>query len=328
MSPLFYSMTTNPLKINFQLCDTQTWLQVLNKHIPSDLTEGKFILRPEFGEGYIYNRQLQDGLSLSFINLRVITPTVLNRIAVDHNAHCIMHFHFSKTKIKALINEKSIELNNQYNSVQLSSSSSSAQYYIPSNEPVELIHLWMSRDWIVNYLDAEESRISNDLLNDTPIAFFETLNFHLKNISYLNVTTSKPKILAAIYDVLNFVFEKFEFKSSNIIGVPTRELNLIIGAKQSIESNLPQAIPISSLAKLCKMSESKFKRLFKKVIGISPYKYHLDLKMQLALQMLNEGKYNVKEVAVTLGYTHMGHFSKAFQTKYGCLPSDILKSKP
>ena len=294
--------------------------------MPSELIDDRLILKPKFGSGFIQNIKLQDGLSISFFNLQINKPTILNRIEIEDNSHCLMHFHYSKTEIKAFINNKPVIFHNLQHTVHFSSSTSPARYIVPSNLPINLIHIWMTREWLIQYLDTTDSNIYQDLIQNRPIALFDTLSYRLNSISNLTIDTTKRKILATIFEVLNFVIEKLESKNSKILNIPSKDRKAILEAKRIIENRMPDKLSIPALANHCKMSESKFKRLFKLELGTTPFQYHLRLKMNLAKQMLQEGKFKVKEVAMALNYSYMGNFSKQFSSIHGLLPSDIIKS--
>ncbi len=43
---------------------------------------------------------------------------------------------------------------------------------------------------------------------------------------------------------------------------------------------------------------------------------------------LNQGSYNVNEVAIQLGYSNSSHFIEAFKKKFGTTPKKYLLSRP
>lgn len=75
-----------------------------------------------------------------------------------------------------------------------------------------------------------------------------------------------------------------------------------------------------------KISRSKMFYKIKDLFGISPNELVKRYKMEVALKMLTEGKYNVSEVAYRVGFSSLSYFSKAFKQQYGKLPKDVKGS--
>ena len=61
-------------------------------------------------------------------------------------------------------------------------------------------------------------------------------------------------------------------------------------------------------------------RTFTAVMGKTISACLRDLRMELAAKLLREGRMNVTEVALAVGYSSPSHFSTAFHETYGCCP--------
>ncbi len=81
-------------------------------------------------------------------------------------------------------------------------------------------------------------------------------------------------------------------------------------------------IPIAYLASLCGISETYFRRLFVKVIGVSPLKYINDLKLSRAKDLISTGMYSMREVAEMSGFHDEAYFSREFKKAVGLSPSE------
>lgn len=81
------------------------------------------------------------------------------------------------------------------------------------------------------------------------------------------------------------------------------------------------------IARRMNTSESTFKMLFKKMYGCSPYQKHLDVKIEYAKQILQSGRYRVKEVAHLVGYCQSAKFVQIFREKVGKTPKKYGRSK-
>ena len=61
-------------------------------------------------------------------------------------------------------------------------------------------------------------------------------------------------------------------------------------------------------------------RTFSQHTGRTVPQYLRQLRLERAAQLLREGRCNVTEAAMEVGYSSLSHFSKAFWEAYGCCP--------
>jgi len=77
---------------------------------------------------------------------------------------------------------------------------------------------------------------------------------------------------------------------------------------------------LGELAKEVAMSRTSFALRFKKIAGVAPLTYLLNLRMRFAEQGLREGSMSVSELGLSLGYTTESAFSNAFKSTRGMAP--------
>ena len=82
---------------------------------------------------------------------------------------------------------------------------------------------------------------------------------------------------------------------------------------------------LPSLCQKIRMSRSQLFRKMKALIGTSPSKFIRDYRLNQAKSLLENSDFNVSEVAWQCGFKDLSHFSKAFQEKFGILPSATNK---
>jgi AraC family transcriptional regulator len=61
--------------------------------------------------------------------------------------------------------------------------------------------------------------------------------------------------------------------------------------------------------------------LFKRALGVSPSRYHINLRLNLARQLLRETKMSIVDVALEVGYASPSHFAQLFRRENGLSPS-------
>lgn len=78
---------------------------------------------------------------------------------------------------------------------------------------------------------------------------------------------------------------------------------------------------VKELARLARLSEGRFRRLFHDIAGCSPKAYCDNLRLAKSVAWLQEGRMKLAEIAERLHYSSAFHFSRTFKKRYGKPPS-------
>lgn len=92
-----------------------------------------------------------------------------------------------------------------------------------------------------------------------------------------------------------------------------------------IHSYLDRPLHLAELAEVSGISQYYFCRLFKQSIGIAPYQYVLQQRMEKAKELLQQKKHTIAEIAALVGCTDQSRFTKHFKNYFGVTPSLFLK---
>ena len=106
----------------------------------------------------------------------------------------------------------------------------------------------------------------------------------------------------------------------------TNENEIIRRAQQYISTNVRNRLTVPLVAQNTDVSTSYLTALFHKHLQISPGEYIRRIKLQESKQMIREGTLNFTEIAQTLQYSTIHHFSRQFKEKFGITPSQYAKS--
>lgn len=91
--------------------------------------------------------------------------------------------------------------------------------------------------------------------------------------------------------------------------------------------NLTEEFNLDRLAARAGLSKFYFNRLFKSAAGVSPLRYHINLRMDEAKRLLRETKKTVVEIALDVGYTNPSHFAQLFRKETRLSPSDYRQQR-
>jgi AraC family transcriptional regulator len=121
--------------------------------------------------------------------------------------------------------------------------------------------------------------------------------------------------------VQNYAVSKptIEFKAS---GLPQSQLTRVI---DYMKANLTQDLSILDLATLTGISESHFSRSFKRSVGISPYQYLMQQRVERAKQLLEQQSRAISTIALDCGFANQTHFTKVFRQMTGMTPKAYQK---
>ncbi len=88
---------------------------------------------------------------------------------------------------------------------------------------------------------------------------------------------------------------------------------------------LDTALTEKQIAKILFISESNFRGLYNKYLGMPPRTYIKLVKMKKAQTWLRISDRSITEIAFLIGYTNTSKFSYAFKKIYGVTPSKYRK---
>jgi AraC-like DNA-binding protein len=95
----------------------------------------------------------------------------------------------------------------------------------------------------------------------------------------------------------------------------------VANAVAYMEAHLGERVSLPDIAKHACTSERQLCRIFKDAYGISPYRYLLNLRMNLACELLTREELPIMDIATRCGFEDSNHFSRQFHTYIGLSPT-------
>ncbi len=135
----------------------------------------------------------------------------------------------------------------------------------------------------------------------------------------------KPINLEELSDILKRL--ELDFLSSHEMFTSTQMLSpysaddIASLVKKYIESNYQKPITLNIIADHFSFSPSYLTKIFLKHTNITPSKYILNYRINIAKQLLGDFTLSIKIIANMVGYTDPFHFSKSFKQVTGISPA-------
>ena len=103
------------------------------------------------------------------------------------------------------------------------------------------------------------------------------------------------------------------------------EREKVMDAKRVIENSIDQPYTIKELSRKVAMNECYLKKGFKALVGKTIHEYQQELRIARAKELLVQPGFSVSDVANSLGYSSISHFSTAFKKATGMKPCELLR---
>ena len=102
-----------------------------------------------------------------------------------------------------------------------------------------------------------------------------------------------------------------------------RREQIVHQLRYKIQGAWAQPIDFKKPAEENNVSYVWLRKAFKKVLGVAPGQYHLNLKIDKAVQLLGETNLSVSEVAYQTGFDSLFYFSRIFRKKMALSPLEF-----
>lgn len=120
---------------------------------------------------------------------------------------------------------------------------------------------------------------------------------------------------------MGFLYELLYLLENEVCTNASPYLNKIAPARQYLDEHFTEEISPNALSRLCGMSPSYLRRLFRQALGETPSEYKRRLRMAMAKDLLRGSQMTVSQVAALCGYEDLAYFSRVFRKTTGVAPS-------
>ncbi|MBA2936970.1 AraC family transcriptional regulator [Paenibacillus sp. CGMCC 1.16610] len=194
-------------------------------------------------------------------------------------------------------------------------------FIVPSGQPLEMI--WVSIDGGQTPLLLEKAGFhpSVPYISGVIGKELETSLIHLFSQQEDNSSRRQVDLIAAIYRIFGLMIpqKNTEEPDAGPAGWIPRSI-------EYMNMHYTENINVQDVAAYISVHRAYFSKIFAEQIGMTPIQYLQKLRMERALQLLQQTRHSVSEIAMTLGYPDLYSFSRAFGKYYAASPSKVREN--
>ncbi|HWW48794.1 MAG TPA: AraC family transcriptional regulator [Xanthobacteraceae bacterium] len=203
-------------------------------------------------------------------------------------------------------------------------------FFLPAGRECD-VSLHADLDTIHIYLRAElfaERHHGKDVISDlTPLlGESDPVLEHLAGAIGEAVADSSPQSSLFVDPIAQAMASRFMAIGPNrgAVREPPRPTQLssrqLQRVRDFVEAQLETDIRLNAMAQVCGLSTEYFMRQFKATVGVSPYQYVLNLRVERVKQLLEQGDQSLSEIALQCGFSHQEHMTRMFRRFTGVTP--------
>lgn len=102
------------------------------------------------------------------------------------------------------------------------------------------------------------------------------------------------------------------------------DLEVVARARAYLHDRFADRVRLAALADECGLSPFHMMRVFRRVVGVPPYAYLVQLRVNRAQAMLSEGS-TIAEVAYSCGFSDQSHLTRTFRRAVGVPPGQYAR---
>ena len=146
---------------------------------------------------------------------------------------------------------------------------------------------------------------------------------YFKNLEYKRALKGASMHWESLRDLYSILLTVTQEESKRYL--PSEKKGKIDDVIEFISQNFDQRLTNESLARVSGLSTVYFRKLFTRITGVSPISYVQNLRIEKAKEILKSDYGNLSDVALSLGYSSLYDFSRAFKKHTGISPSKYYK---
>jgi AraC-like DNA-binding protein len=97
--------------------------------------------------------------------------------------------------------------------------------------------------------------------------------------------------------------------------------------KEMLSSQLDGNISLQTLAAECGISRGHFARMFRRSVGVPPYRWLLLQRVERAKELIRDSSLSLAEIAIACGFCDQSHMTRCFKEMVGVSPGAFRRKQ-
>lgn len=211
-------------------------------------------------------------------------------------------------------------------------------YIVEKNTNTYSLIVFIKKEMIKKHLVAKKQfkKVFKNIFNVKENMFFSISRMSPESLFLIEefrreIQSSKTNIdlfLSALtFNLISDYLDNYFMQQNIAVGkMNIADVEAIINSQEYIFKNFKTFPGISELSERAQMSETKYKKVFLKITGLTPNLFYQNNKLRISKKMLESHKYTVGEIVEILNYPTSSHFAKQFKNYFGIPPKEYMSS--
>lgn len=139
------------------------------------------------------------------------------------------------------------------------------------------------------------------------------------------------EVRAIAYDLLRVLFGNWRGSSQagrSTMRITPAEREALSRVRELVRSDPGGSYTLASLCQRFRLSRKKMHYGFKRLCGVSIHDFQTELRMQMAMELLQVGRLPIAEIAELSGFSEPTNFTAAFKKHFAVLPRQVRTEMP
>lgn len=321
--------------IEHSYCADLSWVEPLARQLEGK-TDGNFIVVPDdIQSGTRYFLECENGIVAYYIDVKYHKN--LHFIQKNQKDDFVgFYYDLTDGEARLMTNNTICDLGRWKYNLAVMDGSLKANYQIKSGSHTYALCIFIQKNKLAAFIKDDTVLFSDlqqitDPKKNTVIRFDRISNdsFHILN-DLRKLKVGGPvfdlHLKATVHMLMSNYLKKIARNRIIIQTVKETDIQNIIAMQMFLIENIEGPFPsILSMAEKIKMSETKFKNLFKKMTGLTPYSFFMNNKMALAKELLEDRQLSISQISNRLHFSNNSHFTLNFKEHFGLSPKSFMK---
>lgn len=135
------------------------------------------------------------------------------------------------------------------------------------------------------------------------------------------------KVMSLFYEILYYLVSTYRLTEKNERKIKqNRKMERLSSVTSYMKENYSHSLSLQEVAETFDYSPNYLSRMFQKYAGITFKQYLQSIRLEYAIQDIQKGGFSLTEIALRNGFSGSKGLARAFQGKYGMLPSQFRKN--